>query len=172
MAILLFLGMLMCFALSAAATQTGSIRIETTGGTVALYQVGQINGQSVLLTEQYGGGVVTQADILSANLAAWLYERSTNGYIKDTDISGNTQFDGLSAGLYLVAQPSTPSGQYPFEPFLITLPWDGYVWDVTIDLEQMPQTGYPDMPDMWIAALLISALGIGICWLLRKKRIV
>ena len=112
------------------------------------------------------------ADILSANLAAWLNERAQNGYIKDTDIWGDTLFDDLPAGLYLVAQPSTPSEQKPFEPFLITMPWDGYVWDITVDLEELPQTGSAGIPAVWIGGLFTSVIGIGVCLLWRNKIVV
>ena len=172
MAMVLCAGICMFMAVSAAATQTGSIQIKTAGGTVALYQVGQINGQAVRLFEEYGGGTVGDADILSANLAAWLDERAQNGHIKDTDLWGDALFDGLLPGLYLISQPSTPSGQQPFEPFLITLPWDGYVWEINVDLEELPQTGSSGIPAFWVGGMLISIAGIGICMLWRKKVIV
>ena len=160
---------LMCVSLSASASQTGSIRIATTGGTVALYKVGDINGQNVCLYETYGGGILTEDDLLSANLAAWLNERAQNGHIKAADILGDAVFENLSSGLYLIAQPSTPSGQTPFEPFLLIMPWDGYVWDVNIDMEILPQTGSSGLPDVWVWSMLASAVGIGACFLCRKR---
>ena len=159
-------------AVSAAATETGSIQIKTTGGTVGLYKVGQINGQVVRLYEEYGGGIVSEIDILSENLAGWLSERAQNGHIKDTDIWGDTLYDGLSAGLYLVTQPSTPSGQKPFAPFLIVMPWDGNMWEIVVDLEQLPQTGSSGVPDLWVWTMGASVLGIGVCMCCRKKIIV
>jgi hypothetical protein len=172
MVMTIFVSLLLALRLPAFAVQTGSIRIETTGGTVALYQVGEINGQAVRLFDAYGGGIVGEDDILSANLAAWLNERAQNGHIKDTDLWGDTLFDGLPAGLYLVAQPSTPSGQKPFAPFLIMMPWDGYMWEITVDMEELPQTGGEAIPAMWIGGMAFSAIGIGICMLWRKKIIV
>jgi hypothetical protein len=172
MVMTIFVSLLLALRLPACAVQTGSIRIETTGGTVALYQVGEINGQAVRLFDAYGGGIVGEDDILSANLAAWLNERAQNGHIKDTDLWGDTLFDGLPAGLYLLAQPSTPSGQKPFAPFLIMMPWDGYMWEVTVDMEELPQTGGEAIPAMWIGSMAFSAIGIGICMLWRKKIIV
>lgn len=151
------------------ATQTGSIHVETTGGTVALYQVGEINGQSFRLWEEYGGGYVEHTDILSSNLAAWLYEQVKNGQIKATDIYGDAAFDMLNPGLYLLSQPSTPSGQDAFEPFLIAIPWDGYVWDIDLNLEQLPRTGENTMSAIWIYTMLISAAGIVIFMHNRKK---
>lgn len=161
--------LLLFFAIPVSAEQTGSIRIETTGGTVALYKVGQINGQNICLYEEYGGAVLTQTDILSANLAAWLNENVRNGQIKATDVWGDVTFENLEPGLYLIAQPSTPSGQSPFEPFLIVMPWDGYVWEVSVDLELLPQTGESAIPQMWIYGMLLSAAGIGLCLLWRKQ---
>lgn len=172
MAVIGFMAILLCLTVSAAATETGSIRLETTGGTVALYKVGEINGQIVCLYEEYGGGIVGPMDILSENLAAWLHERAQNGHVKDTDIRGDTIFENLSPGLYLLTQPSTPSGQEPFEPFLITLPWDGSMWDVTVNLEILPETGASENPGLWIGGMLFSAAGIGICMLIHRKRIV
>jgi len=164
----LSMGILLFLAIPAAA-QTGSIRVETTGGTVALYKVGEINGQSFNLYPEYGGATLGQEDILSANLAAWLNEQAKNGVIKATDIWGDTIFDGLEPGLYLIAQPSTPSGQSPFDPFLIALPWDGYVWEVNVDLELLPPTGESPMPDIWLAVMFLSIVGIGICMPWKRK---
>lgn len=172
MTMVLCAGIIFGLALSAKASQTGSIQIKTTGGTVALYKVGQINGQSIHLYEEYGGGIVGEMDILSDNLAGWLNERAQNGHIKDTDIWGDTLFENLSPGLYLVTQPSTPSGQQPFEPFLIIMPWDGDMWEITVDLEMLPQTGSSIVPDIWILAMLLSALGVGTCIWYRKKIVV
>ena len=172
MAMIVTVGIFMCIPLSVAALPTGSIRLKTTGGTVALYKVGEINGQVVRLYEEYGGGIISEIDILSENLAGWISERAQNGHIKDTDIWGDTLFDGLSEGVYLVTQPSTPSGQAPFDPFLITLPWDGSMWDVTVDMELMPQTGYSENPAFWMAGMLLSAAGMVICIVIRRKWIV
>ena len=172
MAMVLCTWICLAMAVSAAATETGSIQIKTTGGTVGLYKVGQINGQAVRLFEEYGGGIVSEIDILSENLAGWLSERAQNGHIKDTDIWGDTLYDGLSAGLYLITQPSTPSGQQPFEPFLIVMPWDGDMWEITVDLEMLPQTGSSIVPDIWIFAMLLSVRGIGTCIWYRKKIVV
>lgn len=168
LASMLSIGILVILAIPVAA-QTGSIRVETTGGTVALYKVGDINGQSICLHEEYGGGTLEEDDILSSNLAAWLNERVKNGHIKDTDIWGDTIFDGLEPGLYLIAQPSTPSGQNPFDPFLIAMPWDGYVWEVNVDLELLPPTGESPIPAMWVAGMIFSAAGIGVCLHIKKN---
>ena len=163
------IAVLLCLTIPAMALQTGRIRVETNGGTVALYRVGQINGQGFLLLEAYGGGYLDQGDILSNNLAAWLNEQAKNGHIKATDVWGNAEFDDVETGLYLIAQPSTPSGQEAFAPFLVAMPWDGYVWDINLDLDQLPQTGETNAPAIWICTMLISALGIAICMQYRWK---
>lgn len=151
-----------------ASAQTGSIKIETTGGTVALYKVGEFHTQGFLLYQEYGSGIISEDDVLSSNLAAWLYEQVGNGHIKATDIYGDALFDGLSPGLYLIAQPSTPEGQNPFDPFLLSLPWDGTVWEINIDLELLPQTGETPFFSAWGMGMLISALGIWLCFCCRK----
>lgn len=160
---ILAVGIAAVLVVSAAAAETGSIRVETTGGTVALYPVGDINGQAYRLYREYGGGTLETEDILSSNLAAWLYEEVRNGEIKASDLWGDVTFTDLAPGLYLVAQPSVPSGQTPFDPFLIALPWDGYVWEVNIDLELLPPTGESFGPYIWMIAMLASLVGLGIC---------
>lgn len=162
-------GLFIVWSIPVNALQEGTIRVKTTGGTVALYQIGQINGQSFCLFPEYGGGTVSESDILSANLAAWIREQAVNGRIIAADIRGNAVFENLEAGLYLLAQPSTPSGQPPFDPFLIAMPWDGYVWEVDVDLEQLPLTG--DSPGHMYAfgAMGLSVLGMGLCLMWRKR---
>lgn len=147
------------------AAQVGSICVKTNGGTVGLYPVGDINGQVYRLYDTYGGGILTQEDILSSNLAAWLYEQAKSGQIKASNIRGETVFTDLQPGLYLITQPSAPSGQKTFAPFLIAVPWDGYLWDIDLNLDQLPQTGERSVTTIWIFAMILSAAGLSLCYL-------
>lgn len=159
------LGVALFLVLPAKATVTGSICVKTNGGTVGLYPIGEINGQSYCLYDTYGGGVLEDGDILSSNLAAWLYEQVQSGQIKASDIGGEVDFTDVQPGLYLIAQPSAPSELKPFDPFLISIPWDGYMWEVTLNLEQLPQTGEKFVPTIWLFAMAVSAVGIATCLL-------
>ena len=55
-----------------------------------------------------------------------------------------------------------------FSPFLVTLPWDGYQWQVEVDPMNtaLPQTG----DGVGIAMFAMSASGAGIALLGRRKR--
>jgi hypothetical protein len=46
------------------------------------------------------------------------------------------------------------------------------MWDVTVNLEMLPETGVSENPGLWICGMLFSAMGIGICMLIPRKRIV
>lgn len=166
---LVCVGCIIVWSMPVKAVQKGTIKVKTTGGTVALYKIGQINGQSFCLYPEYGGGNLSENDILSSNLAAWLSEEAANGHIKATDIGGNVAFENLDAGLYLIAQPSTPSGQTPFEPFLVAIPWDGYVWQVDVDLKQLPLTGESPLPLYAMTGMILSMIGIGLCMSYKKR---
>lgn len=159
------LGAALLLVVPAKAAVTGSICVKTNGGTVGLYPVGDINGQAYRLYDTYGGGILEDGDILSSHLAAWLYEQAQSGQIKASDIGGEVVFSDLQPGLYLIVQPSAPSEQKTFDPFLISIPWDGYMWEVTLNLEQLPQTGEHFVPTIWLFAMAVSAAGIGICLL-------
>lgn len=166
---LVCVGCIIVWSIPVNAVQEGMIKVKTTGGTVALYKIGQINGQSFCLYPEYGGGNLSEDDILSSNLAAWLSEEAANGHIIAADIGGNVVFENLDAGLYLVVQPSTPSGQTPFDPFLIAIPWDGYVWQVDVDMKQLPLTGDGPLPLYAMVGMILSVMGIGWCMLYRKR---
>lgn len=161
---------LLCVILAAApaasAAETGSILVETTGGTVALYRVGEINGQAFVLDEGYGGGLLTLEEILSPNLARWLLGQAKSGTIKAPDICGKALFSDLEPGLYLLSQRTAPPGSNPFAPILLPIPWDGEIWDVSIapdEQYQMPITGDPHPCGSWILGIILSAMGLVIC---------
>lgn len=148
------------------AVEYGSILVETSGGTVALYRVGEINGQGFLLNEEYGGDSLCYDDLLSENMAAWLDGQSKSGQIKAADISGNVLFPDLESGLYLLAQRSAPSGSDIFTPVLVPIPWDGTQWDIHLDMEadqMQPQTEDRGSPGLWIMGMISSALALVVC---------
>lgn len=157
-------------AVPAAALETGSILVKTWGGAVALYRVGSQNGQEFWLNEEYGGGSVTLEEILSPNLAQWLDAQAKSGVIKAPDIYGEALFTDLEPGLYLLAQRSAPVGKEPFEPFLISVPWDGSQWHLRIDTEAViqPQTDDPGQPVPLFLLMLLS--GIGLIATIRQRR--
>lgn len=148
------------------AYEAGSILVETCGGAVALYKVGTVNGQVFVLDDTYGGDSVTLEDTLSPELAAWLDGQVKSGQIKAPDLYGKVLFPDLEEGLYLVAQRSSPSGSVPFQPFLVSIPWDGDQWHVSIDLEiteQLPRTEDPGNPMLFLWLTIISLLGLWAC---------
>ena len=155
----------------ASAAETGSILVKNWGGAVALYRVGCLNGQEFWLNEEYGGGSVTLEEILSPNLALWLDSQSKAGVIKVPDLWGEVLFSELKPGLYLIAQRSAPAGQVPFEPFLVSVPWDGSQWHLRIDMEDtiQPQTDDSAQPVPMLLLMLLS--GIGLIATIRQRRV-
>ena len=51
---LVCVGCIIVWSMPVKAVQKGTIKVKTTGGTVALYKIGQINGQSFCLYPEYG----------------------------------------------------------------------------------------------------------------------
>ncbi len=119
---------------AAPAAATGSIHLKTQEK-VALYFVGTPEGSGYRLTDSCGGGYLTFDDTLSADLAAWLSARLIN---TDPYRIGSS-FNILEEGLYLVCSRDDEG----FAPFFVTIPWDGYHWNLEMDPsgEAIPQTG-------------------------------
>ena len=158
--------MVMTFPLCTNAYEAGSILVETCGGAVALYKVGNMNGQAFVLEDAYGGDSVTLEDTFSPELAAWLDAQAKSGQIKAPDICGKVLFSDLEAGLYLVAQRSAPSGSAPFAPFLVCIPWDGSLWNVSINMEdpeQQPVTEDSANPGLFLWLMALSLAGLSAC---------
>ena len=116
----------------------GSVRIDLQssgepipGAEVRICLAGTPIENGYRLTDAFGGGMITQLDVFSPELAVWLSQRATGGRVDVTDELGSVTFWDLDEGLYLVTQPEACGGYSPFEPFLITIPWDGYEWAVT-----------------------------------------
>lgn len=163
------MGMVFLLTVSALASQTGSIQVETEGGTVALYRVGDFEQTYFRLLEAYGGRTVTFDETLSPELAQELAAIARGGYVKAADLHGNVVFSDREPGLYLIVQRTAPDGYEAFTPFLVSLPWDGDQWEVKAQpkLEgEQPNTGDSAEPMYWLGAMAFSAAGIFCCvWL-------
>lgn len=165
-------GLVAMLAITAWAAPVGNIQIETKGGTVALYRVGDFEGAQFRLLQEYGGEAVTFDDTLTPELALSLAKNARNGYVKAADLNGMVSFPNREQGLYLVVQRSAPEGYALFQPFLVSLPWDGDQWEVKaspkLESEQ-PITGDRNNPSFWLVSMCLSAAGILCCvWLGRN----
>ena len=138
----------------------GSIRVKTGGQDVSLYYLGQSEATGYRLLKAYGGGYLTFDDTLSSELAAWFAGKADSGIPGVQDANG-TVFAGLQEGLYLVC------GE--FEPFMVTLPWDGFYWEVEVDPmnSTVPQTG--DGASIAILTMVVSGAGMAVLGRRRKK---
>lgn len=167
--------------MSVHAAGEGSIRIDLLGSgepipgaEIRVYPVGIPTENGYRLTEAFGGGMITQLDVFSPELAAWLSQRAAGGWTEITDSSGTVTFWDLDEGLYLVTQPRACGGYSPFEAFLVTIPWDGYEWSITAvpkterQIDIVPYTSDPGILVRGIQGLLIS--GAGLCALFMKRR--
>ena len=163
----------------------GSIRIDLlgsgepiSGAEIRVYLAGTPIENGYRLTDAFGSGMITQLDVFSPELAAWLSQRATGGWQDTTDEFGSVIFWDLDEGLYLVTQPEACGGYGPFEPFLVMLPWDGYEWSVTAvpkterKIDVIPDTSEPDTLVWSMAGILVSGVGLCILNLPRKRRIV
>ena len=125
------------------------------GGSLTLYQVGYVNGQSMEFTltsdfagsnEELGGFATDYKSSLARNL--WMYAKNHNiqGTTKEIGATGEVKFEGLDFGLYLVTQDSHANGYDAIDPFLVSLPMyteeEGY--DYYIDAE--PKVDKPNPP--------------------------
>lgn len=165
--------LLMTVCISALAA-TGTVRIDIGGkGEITLYSVGKAEGDGYRLSESYGGGFVTFDDILSPDLAAWLAQRGKNGISQETE-QGSAAFTGVEEGLYLVVQTGEREGYYAFNPFLISMPWDGNMWEIDASpkMEQRPtetpQTGEDSGLVPAIGAMILSAIGLAGCGYIKR----
>lgn len=175
---LLFMGMIP----EAIAEGPGSLRIELDAGgkkiegtEVRLYKAGVPIQGGYLLEKEFGGGYVTDMDVMLPALAQWLAEKEGKYCSQKTDGKGIAAFYGLEEGLYLVKQEDSPENGMVFSPFLITLPWDGNVWEISASpkLERpsapMPDTSDPGTLDRGIRGMALAALGLYGLVINRKK---
>jgi len=180
----IFLVFLLAFVpVTVRAAGEGSVHIELLGGgepipgaEIRVFLAGTPIENGYRLTDAFGGGMITQLDVFSPELAVWLSQRATGGWKDTTDDFGTVTFWDLDEGLYLVTQPKACGGYSPFEPFLVMLPWDGYEWSVTAvpkterKIDVIPDTSDPDTLVWSMAGILMSGAGLCILNLPRKRR--
>ena len=160
----------------------GSIRVDLLGdggpipgAEIRLYLAGTPVENGYRLTDDFGGGMITQTDVFSPELATWLSQRATDGWVDITDPFGSVIFWDLDEGLYLVTQPDACGGYGPFEPFLVMIPWDGYEWSLTAvpkterQIDVVPDTSDPGVLLWSLPGLLIPAIGLPGLFLTRKR---
>lgn len=165
------------------AAALGSIQISLKGGSrpingaqIRVYLAGKPVTGGYRLTKTFGGGLITEADVFSPELAVWLSQRASGGWKGTTDQEGTVKFQGLEEGLYLVTQSGSKGGYRPFEAFLVTIPWDGTQWEITAapkterDDPSTPDTSDPGTVDRGLLGMTLSGTGL-IVLLLGKKRL-
>lgn len=158
---------------SAYATADGSILISLrdegvpiSGAEIKLYPVGTPTQTGYRLTETFGGGMITQMDVYSPELAAWLAQGASGGAQQTTDEEGRAGFSQLEEGLYLVTQESAGNGCGLFAPFLVVIPWDGDQWDITLEPKMdreitiSPETADPGTVDWAFWGMVTSGIGL------------
>ena len=160
----------------------GSIRIDLldggepiAGAEIRVYLAGTTVENGYRLTDAFGGGMITQMDVFSPELAVWLSQRATGGWVDMTDPFGSVTFWDLDEGLYLVTQPYAHEGYAPFEPFLVMIPWDGYEWSLTAvpklerQIDIVPDTSDPGVLHRSSLGVLIPSMGLMVLFLTRKR---
>lgn len=162
------------------------------GGNVALYHIATLEwtgtGFKFEYTENFKDCNIPLAD-LSDDLAA----EDFNDYVIENEIvvdrnilyDGNTVFEDLPLGLYMVVHEDPTEGFTTALPFLVTVPVsDGDGWDYTVDaspkveLEHItgavppgiPQTGQLKWPIPVMAALGVLMFAIGWVLCFRKSK--
>ena len=169
LAALYFLGVLP----SVGAAGPGSLRIEleeggkpVSGARVLLCKAGAPVQGGYLLEEEFGGGFVTEVDVMLPDLARWLGEKGRSYSTDLTDAEGIAAFYGLEEGLYLVKQEENEGTLASFTPFLITIPWDGNMWEITASPKMervprpMPDTSDPGTVDTGFWGMAAAAFGL------------
>lgn len=155
-----------------AAGASGSIQLQVEAGVVTLYRVGDPVDTGYRLTEEYGKGLITLQDAISPNLAMWLAERVHGGVEMEPNEEGIIEYPDLPEGLYLLIQTETPEGEKPFAPFLVSIPWDGIVWDIQADPTpelETPKTADDSQILLWVMMMVMSCTVLTLC-LNRKRR--
>lgn len=158
--------------LAANAVGPGSIKLNlergekaVEGAMIQLSKVGIYVTGGYRLSAEYGGGFISESDVLDPKVAQWLAVKAKNGFISISDAQGNAVFTNLEEGLYLLMHHAE-EGQAAFEPFVMVLPWDGYVWDITASpmthtqLQTNPDTSDPGYLDQGILGMALSAMGL------------
>lgn len=165
-----------------AAEETGSIRVtmewqeRAVGGAVTLYRVGEPIPEGYRLAEEFGGGIVRQADAQSPYLAQWLAEMDGGqGISRVLDDRGSAEFSRLEQGLYLLVQTQTEEGFQAVKPFLIELPcqgqWNVQAYPKTQEISTAPPaTGQNPVPVLGGIGMVLSSIGLALCAGGRKRK--
>ena len=149
------------FALPARAAE-GEILVKTEDPSVTVILLGTPEGNGFRLKENYGGVYLTFDDTLLPELASWFAGKANVGFQGEQQ-EDCMAFCGLEEGLYLVR-----SEEGAFSPFMVSLPWDGYQWTVTVDPQEetIPQTGDP----VGAAILAMAASWAGLMVFGRRRK--
>lgn len=131
------------------------------GVEIGLYRAGTYVPGGYRLTGDFGGGMVSEADVLIPELAAWMEKLQASGDVCLTNDQGVARFEGLEEGLYLVTQKKRTDGYLPMEPFLVIVPWDGSVWDILAEPILEPVSETPDTSDPGIGTAIVMVLASG-----------
>ncbi len=138
---------------------------------VMLCRAGSVQLGGYRLTAQFGGGFVKEAEVLFPKVAQTLADSARQGLTARTDGAGTALFEGLEEGLYLV-KASGPDG-VQFVPYVVILPWDGNLWDITttprLENPENPDTSDPGTVLLGIWGLGISGLALILLPQLKKK---
>ncbi len=123
------------------------------GGRLTLYRVGEISaeGEHVVPLGDFSAFDTASLDNVTPELAGQLYayasEHSLAGVTKEIGEDGTAVFDGLSMGLYLLAEHTPAKGYSEISPFLVMLPsicGGEWVYDINaypkLAPEQEPET--------------------------------
>lgn len=136
---IMLLTLLAALRLPAAALGYGSATVTLeydaqplSGVQVQLYRVGTPVEGGYLLSESFGSGFLSDTDVLLPEVTRWLAAEAKTGTLQTTDSHGSVIFPELAEGLYLVTQYGPAERTGLFDPFLIMIPWDGYIWDVQV----------------------------------------
>lgn len=125
--------------------RTGSITVspqsgQSLGSELTIYKVADVvvenADQKYTLTIDFAGSGVDltsldNSDSLAATLFDYVGSKNLTGTTKSITGSGSVKFDGLSLGLYLIAQKTAGSGGAVVNPFLVSVPMkseDGESW--------------------------------------------
>ncbi len=169
----------------------GSITITTrrgntvvTGGTLALYRVGEVveddGNYSFQPTGDFIGCGASFADLTAAgDIALGLQDFVRKGdlpalAVREIGSDGRAVFDGLAVGLYLIVQPQAAPGYGKLAPFLIALPYlenGEYRYDLSAnpktDLEPVPtdpppstEPGIPQTGQLWWPVAPLACAGL------------